>query len=182
MRQCFMLLLLAVLSISACKTGAKKAQTTKTPVKPAKKPMQVKTQAEIDEDKIQAFLKKTKWKNVKSTESGLHYVITEAGSGGHPAPNAHVTAHYKGMLLNGQVFDSSYDRGQPLDFNLKQVILGWQEGLKLMKKGGKAKLLIPSELAYGKQAMGNKIPANSVLYFEVELLGFHVHDGKTKHH
>ncbi len=91
------------------------------------------------------------------------------GTGASPADTSTVTVNYRGKLLDGTVFDESYQRGQPTTFKLNQVIKGWTEGLKLMKVGGKAELYIPSELAYGEQG-GGPIPPGSTLIFEVELL------------
>jgi len=108
--------------------------------------------------------------NAKTTPSGLVYEELVAGSG--PAPessDAKVKVHYVGTLEDGTVFDSSVARGTPAEFGLNQVIKGWQEGVAMMKQGGKARLTIPSELAYGNNAQG-QIPPNSVLQFEVELL------------
>ncbi|MNN04577.1 putative FKBP-type peptidyl-prolyl cis-trans isomerase [compost metagenome] len=97
--------------------------------------------------------------------------MTQA-EGAKPTVNDEVTVHYKGTLLNGKQFDSSYDRNEPLKLSLGQVIKGWQIGIPLMSKGAKYKFFIPSRLAYGGQAKGNDIPANSTLVFEVELLDF----------
>ena len=96
--------------------------------------------------------------------------MTKQGTGKQPAATSQVTVHYKGMLLDGKVFDSSYDRGQPVEFPLNQVIPGWTEGLQLMKEGGKATFYIPAKLAYGEQGVPGTIPPNSTLIFDVELL------------
>eukprot|EP00322_Chrysochromulina_rotalis_P019699 CAMPEP_0115854494 /NCGR_PEP_ID=MMETSP0287-20121206/14053_1 /TAXON_ID=412157 /ORGANISM="Chrysochromulina rotalis, Strain UIO044" /LENGTH=188 /DNA_ID=CAMNT_0003308613 /DNA_START=107 /DNA_END=673 /DNA_ORIENTATION=- len=105
-----------------------------------------------------------------TTTSGLIYEETEAGTGVTPSLDQSVTVHYTGKLLDdGKVFDSSFSRGQPTTFKVNQVIKGWQEGLQLMKEGGKATLTIPAELAYGPKQM-NDIPPNSDLLFEVELI------------
>ncbi|MTI12351.1 FKBP-type peptidyl-prolyl cis-trans isomerase [Sansalvadorimonas verongulae] len=120
----------------------------------------------------QAFLASNKNKEgVHTTESGLQYKILHKGEGG-PVPSAtsKVKVHYHGTLVNGKVFDSSVDRGQPISFGLNQVIPGWTEGLQLMSVGDKYRLFIPASLAYGSQSMGG-IPANSTLIFDVELLG-----------
>lgn len=107
---------------------------------------------------------------VKETASGLQYeVISESGSEISPSASDQVTVHYKGTLINGEKFDSSYDRGQPATFGLNQVIKGWTEGLQLMDKGDKYKFYIPSDLAYGENAPPS-IGPNQVLIFEVELL------------
>jgi peptidylprolyl isomerase len=117
------------------------------------------------------FLAENKSKEgVVETESGLQYLKLEAGSGTeHPTAKSKVLAHYHGTLIDGTVFDSSVDRGQPLDFGLNQVIRGWTEGLQLMVEGEKVRLFIPSKLAYGKRAAGS-IPGGSVLIFDVELI------------
>ncbi|HEE6163719.1 TPA: FKBP-type peptidyl-prolyl cis-trans isomerase [Acinetobacter baumannii] len=116
------------------------------------------------------FLAENKTKaGVKTTASGLQYIITKEGTGKQPTAQSIVKVHYEGRLINGQVFDSSYKRGQPVEFPLNQVIPGWTEGLQLMKEGGKATFFIPSNLAYGPQELPG-IPANSALIFDVELI------------
>jgi FKBP-type peptidyl-prolyl cis-trans isomerase len=101
--------------------------------------------------------------------SGIQYRMLKEGTGAYPVETDKVTVHYKGTLLDGTVFDSSIDRGEPVTFPLNQVIKGWTEGMQKCKLGGKIQLYIPSELAYGDKATG-PIPANSILIFEVELL------------
>ena len=109
----------------------------------------------------------------QKTKSGLHYVMLEEGTGEEkPTTASNITAHYHGMLLDGTVFDSSVERGQPFEFSLGRVIPGWQEGIALMKKGAKAKFIIPSHLAYGPRGAGKLIGPNSILVFEVELIDF----------
>lgn len=107
---------------------------------------------------------------VKTTASGLQYEVITEGKGAHPTAQDKVTVHYKGTLINGETFDSSYDRGQPVSFPLANVIPGWTEGVQLMTPGSKYKFTIPSKLAYGERGAGVKIGPNSTLVFEVELL------------
>lgn len=107
---------------------------------------------------------------VQVTASGLQYKVLEKGNGTEtPKASDTVTVHYEGTLINGDVFDSSLQRGQPISFPLNRVIKGWTEGLQLMSPGDKFRLYIPSELAYGKRSAG-KIPPNSTLVFDVELI------------
>lgn len=107
---------------------------------------------------------------VKVTESGIQYVVLTEGTGEKPVASDTVKVHYKGTFLNGDSFDSSYDRGEPAVFPLNRVIRGWTEGVQLMSVGSKFKFTIPSELAYGPQGNPPRIPGNSVLEFEIELL------------
>ncbi|WP_152389133.1 FKBP-type peptidyl-prolyl cis-trans isomerase [Azotobacter salinestris] len=108
---------------------------------------------------------------VVTTASGLQYEVLKKADGAQPKPNDVVTVHYEGRLTDGTVFDSSIERGSPIDLPVSGVIPGWVEGLQLMHVGEKLKLYIPSELAYGEQSPSPSIPANSVLVFELELLG-----------
>lgn len=107
-----------------------------------------------------------------TTASGLKYVVVEEGTGATPKPGDLVKVHYTGTLEDGTKFDSSLDRGEPIEFILGrgQVIPGWDEGIGLMKVGGKAKLIIPPDLAYGEQGAGGVIPPNATLNFDVELV------------
>lgn len=117
-----------------------------------------------------AFLEKNKTQaGVKTTASGLQYIVVEEGKGKTPTEKDTVKAQYKGTLISGEQFDSSYDRGQPAEFPVSGVIKGWTEALQMMKVGGKLKLFIPPELGYGPSARPG-IPANSVLIFDVELV------------
>lgn len=123
----------------------------------------------------QAFLENNiKTEGVQSTASGLQYKILETGTGStHPAATDKVKVHYHGTLIDGTVFDSSVDRGEPISFGLNQVIPGWTEGLQLMVEGEKTRLFIPSNLGYGNRAAG-KIKPGSTLIFDVELIGINV--------
>ncbi|MCY4321437.1 MAG: FKBP-type peptidyl-prolyl cis-trans isomerase [Bdellovibrionaceae bacterium] len=119
----------------------------------------------------QEFLEKNKTKEgVKVTKSGLQYEILAEGKGKTPAETDTVEVHYRGTLIDGTEFDSSYKRNSSISFPLGQVIKGWIEGLQLMKEGAKYKFYIPSELAYGAEGSGESIPPHSTLIFEVELL------------
>ncbi|WP_445114555.1 FKBP-type peptidyl-prolyl cis-trans isomerase [Acinetobacter sp. WZC-1] len=129
------------------------------------------TQGKETESANNAFLtSNAKKAGVVTTASGLQYKILKQGTGKQPSADSTVTVHYKGQLLDGKVFDNSYDRGQPIEFPLNQVIPGWTEGLQLMKEGGKATLYIPAKLAYGEQGVPGTIPPNSALIFDVELI------------
>jgi FKBP-type peptidyl-prolyl cis-trans isomerase len=117
------------------------------------------------------FLAENKTKpGVVTTSSGLQYLVLKGGAGPKPKRDAEVTVHYKGTLLNGKQFDSSYDRGEPLTFPLSNVIPGWVEGVQLMQEGSKYRFFIPWKLGYGSQGAGQDIPPYSVLIFEIELL------------
>ena len=107
---------------------------------------------------------------VMVTESGLQYEVLQAGDGDSPGLDDQVEVHYRGTLIDGTVFDSSYDRGQTVTFGVTQVIAGWTEALQLMQEGSKYKLYIPSELAYGAGGAGQLIGPNATLVFEVELI------------
>ncbi|MBL7980964.1 MAG: FKBP-type peptidyl-prolyl cis-trans isomerase [Flavobacteriales bacterium] len=107
---------------------------------------------------------------VVTTPSGLQYEVVTLGTGPKPVATDKVKVHYTGMLIDGSKFDSSVDRGVPATFGVGQVIPGWVEGIQLMPTGSKFKFYIPSDLAYGPQGAGEKIPGNSTLIFDVELL------------
>lgn len=131
-----------------------------------------KSQKEAEERKQVGadYLEKNKAnKGVVTLPSGLQYKVLTEGTGNRPTLTDMVTTHYKGTLIDGTEFDSSYSRGEPATFPVNGVIAGWTEALQLMKEGAKWELYIPSDLAYGSRATGS-IPANSVLIFEIELL------------
>lgn len=125
----------------------------------------------IAKEQGRAFLENNK-KNegVISTASGLQYKVLTAGTGKTPASTNNVTVNYTGKLIDGSVFDSSVQRGQPANFGVSQVISGWTEALQLMKEGDKWMLYIPYDLAYGERGSGAQIPPYSTLIFEVELI------------
>lgn len=119
----------------------------------------------------EAFLAENKNKEgVQTLPSGLQYQVLKEGTGKSPSASDTVTTHYHGTLIDGTVFDSSYERGQPATFPVNGVIAGWTEALQLMKEGSKWRLFIPSNLAYGGQGAGEDIGPNSTLIFDVELL------------
>jgi FKBP-type peptidyl-prolyl cis-trans isomerase FkpA len=133
----------------------------------------------VDEKVIEDYLAKNNLQGkAQKTESGLRYIVQEEGSGATPSQGDQVKVHYTGKLLDGKVFDSSRDNpqsgGQPIDFQVGvgMVIPGWEEGIMMMKKGGKRTLIIPSGQAYGQEGSPGAIPPNSVLIFDVELVDF----------
>ena len=140
----------------------------------AQQEAQKKRQQEGQENKKKGeeFLAENKNnEGVQVTDSGLQYKVLEEGSGVSPDSSDKVRVHYKGTLLDGETFDSSYDRGEPVEFPLNQVIPGWTEGVQLMKEGAKYKFWIPGELGYGANPRpGGPIGPNETLVFEVELL------------
>ncbi len=171
------------LDINSIKQGLEDVLTEKQPILPLnelhdalrqiheramaekKKEAEKAAQAGID------FLKENLTKDgVKSTESGLQYSILKEGDGKIPAATDTVRVHYTGKLIDGTVFDSSVERGQPAEFPVNGVIRGWVEALQLMPVGSKWRLYIPQELAYGSQGAGASIPPFSTLIFDVELL------------
>ena len=126
----------------------------------------------VDKQKIEAYLaEKGLTSAAKSTSTGLYYVIVEPGAAYHPNINSTVRVMYKGYLLDGTIFDqTTYSNGNPADFTLNSAIIkGWKEGMQLVGAGGKIKLIIPSALGYGS-AVSTKIPANSVLVFDIEVV------------
>ena len=131
------------------------------------------TKAAVSEkEKGKAYLEKfvKEEKDVVKTESGLAFKILSEGKGNNPKPTDTVKVHYHGKLIDGTVFDSSKDRGQPITFPLNRVIKGWTEGVQKVKEGGKIKLVIPSDLAYQDSGAPPKIPGGATLIFDVELI------------
>lgn len=114
--------------------------------------------------------KNSKKDGIITRESGLQYKVISTGKGKQPKATDSITAHYKGSLINGTVFDSSYKRGEPATFNVGQVINGWKEILPLMKEGDKWQVFIPSDLAYGERGQGATIGPNEALIFDIELI------------
>jgi FKBP-type peptidyl-prolyl cis-trans isomerase FklB len=156
---------------------AGKPQLTQDQVKEVmaqfEKDMEQKQKAAGEKNKAEGakFLEENKKKEgVKTTASGLEYKVIKEGEGPQPKATDMVTVNYRGTLIDGTEFDSSYKRGQPATFPLNGVIKGWTEGLQLMKKGGKYQFFVPSNLAYGERSVGGDIAANATLIFEVELL------------
>jgi FKBP-type peptidyl-prolyl cis-trans isomerase FkpA len=121
-----------------------------------------------NDDEIKQYLA-TNNLTAEKADEGLYYIITQEGAGVNPNIANDVTVHYKGYLLNGNIFDSSYDRGDRSTFSLNSVIKGWQIGIPLLKEGGAGRLFIPSHLAYGANPPNGRIPANAVLAFDIEL-------------
>jgi FKBP-type peptidyl-prolyl cis-trans isomerase len=118
-----------------------------------------------------AFLSEnSKRPGVIVTSSGLHYEAVSEGTGDKPGLADTVLVHYRGATIDGTVFDTTYDSGEPMEIPLDRVIPGWSEGLRMMREGGKARLCIPPDLAYGKRGAGGSIGPNAVLVFDIELL------------
>ncbi|OWY25941.1 FKBP-type peptidyl-prolyl cis-trans isomerase [Sphingobacteriales bacterium UPWRP_1] len=184
MKKIAVLLAAAVFFLVSCKQDANKGETTENKTEQKQEAANTQTpptpppptqtvdpqeQARVDAELIKKFVADNKL-NAKSTESGIYYVVEKEGKGKNPTLESTVKVHYAGFLLNGTKFDSSYDRGEPTEFPLRGVVRGWQEGIPLFKPGGKGKIIIPSGLAYGPRQIGEVIPANSVLVFDIELL------------
>lgn len=125
----------------------------------------------IAKEEGKKFLERNaKLENVTVRPSGLQYTVLVEGTGKSPKPTDTVRCHYEGFLIDGTVFDSSVQRGEPAEFPLNQVIAGWTEGLQLMKEGGKTRFFIPYLLGYGPSGAGNSIPPYATLIFDVELI------------
>ena len=132
---------------------------------------QKKKAGEANAEISRKFLEENaKKEGVKVTNSGLQYIVLEEGNGENPKATDTVKVHYEGTLINGQIFDSSIKRGEPVEFPLNHVIPGWTEGLQLMRPGAKYRFFIPSDLAYGEHGAGDMIAPNSALIFDVELI------------
>lgn len=130
---------------------------------------QEQAQQAIADGKV--FLKENgKREGVVTTKSGLQYEVLTEGTGKQPKATDKVRCHYEGKLIDGSIFDSSYQRGEPADFGLNQVIPGWTEGVQLMKEGAKYRFFIPYLLGYGERGAGQSIPPYSTLIFDVELI------------
>lgn len=129
-----------------------------------------KANAEAEANGKKFLAENAKKDGVVTTASGLQYQVIKKADGPQPKPTDVVTVHYEGKLIDGKVFDSSIERGSPIDLPVSGVIPGWVEGLQLMHVGEKVKLFIPADLAYGAQSPSPTIPANSVLVFDLELL------------
>lgn len=137
----------------------------------ARQQEEMQAKAKINEEAGIAYLAKNKErKEVLTTPSGLQYEVIKEGNGKQPTANDSVTVHYTGRLIDGTVFDSSVDRGEPATFGVTQVIPGWVEALQMMKEGTQWRLYIPSALAYGPNGAGNVIGPNETLIFDVELI------------
>ena len=137
----------------------------------AKQQERAKMAGEKNKKEGAAFLAaNAKKEGVKTLPSGLQYMVLTEGKGKQPKATDSVTVQYRGTLIDGTEFDSSYKRGQPATFVLNQVIKGWTEGVQLMKEGGKIRLFVPSELAYGERGAGAQIGPNATLIFEIELV------------
>ncbi len=128
-------------------------------------------QAQLKQQEGNAFLaENAKAEDVHVTATGLQYKVIEEGSGKSPTAEDKVVAHYKGTLVDGTVFDSSYERDEPATFPVSGVIPGWQEALPLMKEGGKWQIVVPAKLAYGQRGAGKLIGPNETLIFDIELI------------
>ena len=133
--------------------------------------LSAKKSAKAAEAELEYLAENSAKEGVITTESGLQYEVMNKGNGAKPTADNQVTVHYHGMLIDGTVFDSSVDRGEPAQFGVTQVIPGWVEALQLMSVGDKWKLTIPSSLAYGDKGAGGLIGPGETLLFEVELIG-----------
>lgn len=137
----------------------------------AKQQAEQKALADKNQKEGEAFLAKNKDKSdIKTLDSGLQYRVIEEGKGAHPTEDDTIIAHYKGTLLDGTEFDSSYNRNAPIEFKMNNVIMGWQQALKLMKPGSKWEIFVPADLAYGTRGAGKVIGPNQTLIFEIHFI------------
>jgi FKBP-type peptidyl-prolyl cis-trans isomerase len=158
--------------LDAAMDGFNKLMQSKQQAKMAEEQKEMAAAAGKYKEEGQKYLADNgKRKGVTTTASGLQYEVLKEGTGPKPAVTDSVSVHYHGTLIDGKVFDSSVERGEPTSFPLQGVIRGWTEGLQLMPVGSKWRFHIPSDLAYGDQAQGDDIPPGSTLIFDVELLG-----------
>lgn len=165
MKPSFLIYVLILMLSLACAEKAPETKATRTA------PVELgKSIAEIDEAKIKNWLAENSLE-VESLPSGLHYVIENPGQGEKPTLRSLVEVHYHGTTLDGKVFDSTLKRG-PIRFPLAKLIRGWQEGIPLVGKGGKIKLIVPSGMAYGDRQVSPEVGPNSVLIFDIELIDF----------
>ena len=132
--------------------------------------LQAKRAEEMNAGQAAFFEENAKREEITVTETGIQYEVITAGEGAQPSATDTVTVHYQGSLIDGTVFDSSVQRGEPATFPVNGVIPGWQEVLPMMKSGSKWRVFIPSELAYGERGAGNAIPPHSPLVFDIELI------------
>ncbi|MBL4782075.1 MAG: FKBP-type peptidyl-prolyl cis-trans isomerase [Porticoccaceae bacterium] len=131
---------------------------------------QAEAAGKLTAEGVEFLAKNAKRDGITVTASGLQYEVLNAGDGATPSSTAKVRTHYHGTLIDGTVFDSSYDRGEPAEFPVNGVIAGWTEALQLMKEGAKWRLYVPSDLAYGEKGAGGAIGPHATLVFDVELL------------
>lgn len=154
---------------SEAEVGTEEAERVLTAMMEARQAKAANQALETLEEGLAFLEQNAEREEVTALESGLQYEVLEAGEGDKPEATDTVTTHYEGRLIDGTVFDSSYERGEPASFPLNRVIPGWTEGLQLMSPGAKYRLYVPPDLAYGDRAAG-EIPPNSTLIFDVELL------------
>lgn len=169
----YLFVTLLIVVLPACGGAATPQASEATPdAAPTEEPVSVEASVEAEAAGEEAPTAAADAEDIVTTDSGLQYVILEEGTGASPGPGSMVSVHYTGTLEDGTVFDSSRERGQPIEFPLGrgQVIPGWDEGIALMKEGGKARLIIPSDLAYGDQGIQGIIPPGATLFFDVELV------------
>lgn len=158
-----------LLSVTILRKGAE-AAAFKAPEIFAAEQLKVEQKKKEKEAAMAAAAEKMKAEYTNVTPSGLRYIVLTEGTGAKPTATSNVKVHYTGSFLDGKVFDSSVQRGEPISFGLNQVIPGWTEGVQLMKEGAKYKFYIPYNLAYGEQGYPGAIPPKSDLIFEVELI------------